>query len=106
TVDACPPVSAECLSVPLHFFRKWLRGESTAGDSGDVLGERLLPEDSKPATRTDRTVLVWRGKQTEPGAAEASFLADGSNDRRLRPGDTIVIPAELGGWKALGYVPN
>lgn len=106
TVDACPPSSAECLSVPLHFFRQWLRGETTSGDSGDVLGEQVLAEDSKLATRADRTVLVWRGSRTEPDAAEASFLANSSNDRRLRPGDTIVIPAEFGGWKTLGYIPN
>lgn len=106
TVDACPPSSTECLSVPLHSFRQWLRDDPVTGDSGDVIGGQLPLEDSKPATRTDRTVLVWRGRQIEPGAAEASFLANGSNDRRLRPGDTIVIPAEFGGWKALGHVPN
>ncbi len=106
-VDSCPPSSAECLTISLYDFRRWLRGESVIDDSGDVLGEQVPQEETNPlAARRDRTVLVWRGRRNDVGESEASFLANSSNDRRLRRGDTIVIPAEFGGWKTLGHVPD
>ena len=117
-VAICPPSSAECLSVPVFFVKKWLRGEKLNDSSSDVLGE--TEEEDVPAKGSHdvfgRCVLVWKGttrkssrkvktsksKMNENG----SYLVDHTNLDRLRTGDTIVIPAEFGGWIDFGYVPN
>ncbi len=108
-IDLCPPSSAECLSVPLHTFRKWLRGEGVVDPTGDVLGEAIEQEEGKPAKADldlHRTVLLWRGRRKKGDAEERSFLAHSKNIYQIQPNETIVIPAEFGGWKSFGHIPN
>ena len=106
-VEVCPPSSAECLSVPLHLFRKWLGGQKVVDDTSDVLSETVEEgRDDPVGSKPIRTVLVWRGKRKNPDHTEQSFCASHSEARRIRPNDTIVIPAELGGWMSFGYLPN
>lgn len=61
-VAACPPSSAECLSVPVYILRKWLRGENIVDTTSDVLGE--TEEDDTPDKRAGkahgRCAMVWR----------------------------------------------
>ena len=96
-LSLCPPVSAECISVPIPNLRRWLRGEDGAqglsdlgGDAGDAPGR------SEPHG-THRRVMCWRGLQDSRAVGP-----DGS----LRPGDTVVIPTSLGGWDVFGHVPE
>jgi CRISPR-associated endonuclease/helicase Cas3 len=96
-VALCPPSVGECMSVPLVQFRRWMRGEKdmVAADVENV----DTPEDAVgdgDSARPDRSVLVWRGDQ--------SFVAD--NPGKIRPGDTLVIPARQNGWDAFGHVPE
>lgn len=104
-VSLLPPTSAECMSVPISRVRKWLtRIEDTAPES-DLLGTgsatdeqdnnrgRRTPRDLEPS----RVGILWRG-------AKESRLIRSPND--LRPGDTLVLPAQAMGWDVLGHVPE
>lgn len=115
-VEVCPPSTAECMSVPLQLFRRWIRGEKLLDLTGDVLGERVEEETSDKAAESKssprRMALVWRGKsrrgrlnsaRREP---ERSFRIDKKNANRIAPEDTIVIPAEFGGWNEFGFIPD
>ncbi len=121
-VSLCPPTSSECLAVPLHIFRKWLAGEPIVDQTSDVLGEQAEKDsDSKrPAHRVaGRCVLIWRGtkkrasgRRSKQGAngkhnseEQASVLVGDGNSHRILPNDTLVIPAEFGGWNELGFIP-
>jgi len=107
-VEMCPPSSAECLAVPLHVFRRWLRGEKRVVDqSGDVLGERVEVEKERTSRESSRrTALVWRGPKRKDDEARRSFVANAKNCGDIAPNDTVVIPAEFGGWKAFGHIPQ
>lgn len=74
-----------------------MRGEKdmVAGDIESI----DMPDDaagSDDSAKPKRSVLVWRGDQ--------SFIAD--HPGKIRPGDTLVIPAERHGWSHFGYVPE
>jgi len=95
TVSLCPPTTVECLAVPLSEFRQWfLGGDST--DTGDVF-DAPAPDTPEIATPTKKAALVWRGLH------ESYFLEPTTN---LRPGDTIILRAQDGGWKFLGHLPG
>ena len=94
-VSLCPPTSAECISVPIHVLLRWLRGENNAPDLADVEGINA-EEPPEGSTRDNRQVLCWRGPD------DSRLIAGRSG---LRPGDTVVIPAELGGWDTFGHIP-
>jgi CRISPR-associated endonuclease/helicase Cas3 len=101
-VSLCPPSSPECIPVPIHNFRRWLeRGESSPDfNDSDVEGVPAPARDfPSGAVRGSRSALCWRG-------AEESYLIAGSGTLdRLRPGDTVVIPAQLKGWEVFGHIP-
>lgn len=92
-VAACPPSSAEVMPVPLYAVRAWLRGE--LAEIADVEGT-LAQEEPAPRQpgRMALMALRWRG--------EASEIIDAS---RLRPGDTLIVPATYGGADAYGWNP-
>jgi CRISPR-associated endonuclease/helicase Cas3 len=92
----CPPAVMECLSVPITTLRKWLMGDRTAGsDDTDVEG---AIEDSvkETETRSNRRVVRWRGRKDSQVT---------SDPQEIRPGDIVVIPAELDDWDVLGDLP-
>jgi CRISPR-associated endonuclease/helicase Cas3 len=107
-VSLLPPTSAECMSVPISRVRKWLTQDKQDAAS-DVLGiatsnnEKKTSDDKKeekkPRKKLDlnRVGVLWRG-------AKNSRLIGSPDD--LRPGDTLVLPASVGGWDELGHVPN
>ena len=101
-VSLCPPSSPECIAVPIHNFRRWLeRGESSPDFNDSDLEGVPTPARDFPsgAVRGSRSALCWRG-------AEESYLIAGSGTLdRLRPGDTVVIPAQLKGWEVFGHIP-
>lgn len=84
-VESCPPTGPEALAIPLAAARRWLAG--TGGESGvsDVEGSGAIDERSLD-TSAGRRALAWRGDHSEV-----------VNARGIRPGDTLVVPAEYGG---------
>lgn len=97
TLTLCPPASMECLPVSLATLRNWLLGDKTAGNnnadvegvSGDFIAEEEI--DVKGSC-----VVRWRGRK------DSEIISD---PQAIRPGDVVVIPAELGGWDVLGDLP-
>lgn len=107
-IGLLPPTAAECMSVPISRVRHWLKGESGDGDEGDLLGTTSTIDGSagskgpmagrnNPLENVPYGVL-WRGTQEGKSRIIAS-----SDD--LRPGDTLVLPANVEGWNELGHVP-
>lgn len=97
-LSLCPPTTAECLAVPLHVFRSWLGSRGKFQDtSSDVVELQAPPEKKKNMETRDVAALVWRGP-------DERFFATGPGS--LRPGDTIVLRVQSGGWDALGHLPD
>ncbi len=97
-VSLCPPVSAECIPVPLPLLRSWLGGENRAENLSDLAAGSAEDADRQDGpARTNRWVLCWRGP------SESMLVGYGN---QLRPGDTVVIPVELGGWDVFGHIPS
>ncbi|NCA71858.1 MAG: type I-U CRISPR-associated helicase/endonuclease Cas3 [Sphingobacteriia bacterium] len=94
-VALCPPASSELMPVPFGAFRRWLLGEETVADTGDVEGIRIKDEISEG--REARIVVRWRGRE------DAEVLTSPAG---IRPGDVVVVPASLGGWETLGHKPD
>jgi CRISPR-associated endonuclease/helicase Cas3 len=97
-LSLCPPTTAECLPVPLHIFRDWLSSQGKFEDSSGDVAEMHEPPDKKQKEE-ERGVLalVWRGPN------DRFFTHHGAD---LRPGDTIVLRVQSGGWNALGHLPG
>jgi CRISPR-associated endonuclease/helicase Cas3 len=96
-VALCPPSTGECMSLPLAQFRSWMRNEHERDlAAGDVEGTGAREDEAGADISGDRTVLIWRGDQSihtsEPG--------------KIRPGQTLVVPASRRDWDSLGYVPS
>jgi len=100
-VALCPPVAAECMTVPLHLARAWLAGQDRpADDDGDVEHAATPdPDVAAPTGPEGRPALLWAGPDDE-----RTDVVTG--DTVILPGDTLVIPAERGGWDALGHIPG
>ena len=101
-VSLCPPVSPECISVPIHVFRRWIERDGDYPDpyDSDVEGTPVRDDDSPRERRqVQRSVLCWRGP------AESRLIASRADLRDLRPGDTVVIQEEMGGWEIFGHIP-
>lgn len=87
-VSLVPPTSAECISIPISRFRRWLRksGDPLGGES-DVFGNRIdVEEDSIESDRRQCKGVIWRGSE------DSKLL---TNTRDVRPGDTVVLPTTL-----------
>lgn len=93
----CPPTAAECLPVPLHVFHNWLgsrgRFEDSSADVAEI--QRQIEKKTKEEERGIKA-FVWRGPDDH-------FFATRSTT--VRPGDTIVLRVQNGGWETLGHVP-
>ena len=102
TVALCPPTTLECLPVPLHVASRFLNEGKVAFDlSGDV--PSCPPEeasDSKTSIIKGKA-LLWRGDTR--GENKSVIL---KNSRALKPGDTLVLRTQDGGWEDLGHIPN
>lgn len=91
-----PPLEAETLDLPIWWVRQWL-GQSS-GQSLPLLTDVFDPnwdlkELSDPQWKTSPT--LWRVDDHQ-----AIDL------RQLRPGDTVIVPAEYGGCDAWGWNPH
>jgi CRISPR-associated endonuclease/helicase Cas3 len=107
-VSLCPPVTAEAMPVPLHEFRAWLTGKGAAiGATGDLEG-RPSPG-TEEGDEPQWPVLRWRGDQSQlvlNGSERDSRDPSEVSHDRIRPGDTLVLAAAVGGWNELGHVPG
>ncbi len=98
-VSLCPPVSTECISVPIHVLCRWLGGTYSGPDTEDSdLEGAFLPDEDSPRERggSQHAALRWSGP------TEGRLIVSRAD---LRPGDTVVIPAETGGWDVFGHIP-
>lgn len=91
-VEALRPSSLEAVSVPFVPARSWLADQQQVDDFADV--ERS-EEPSPEAVPSGKRALRWRGKASEVITARA-----------LRPGDTIVVPAQRGGLREGNFDPS
>jgi CRISPR-associated endonuclease/helicase Cas3 len=100
TVSLCPPSRGECMPIPLHLVRGWLHGGDVHGaDAGDLEHAPAVPSENDTRPRDHRLALLWRGPQDEG----TGILQDA---RDLRPGDTVVIPADERGWESFAHLPR
>lgn len=113
TVALCPPTSVEALQAPLYLVKRWLRQKDRAADDrlADVESARLIED--RDSNKYGRFVLIWRGpKKKKRGRAQPG----GEDEKResrvtgnpddILPGDTVVVPAEYGGWAIFGHLLN
>ena len=98
-VSLCPPTAAECLPVPLHVVRRWLRGDiSAVVELADVAAaSSSTTEESAVASLP--AAIVWRGP-------DDSCRLKSADD--LRPGDTLVLPVRnnRAEWQLFGHIPT
>lgn len=116
-ISLCPPISPECMPVPIGLVRKWLSGGATAdGERGDTL-EALTPADddsTNEGSRNRRSAQYGGGGEvTAPSISRVALAWRGPSKSDLigkpgevRPGDTLVLPASSGGWSIFGHIPN
>jgi CRISPR-associated endonuclease/helicase Cas3 len=91
-LGALPPTAPEALAVPLGTARAWLRQQ--AASLADVEGaDAALTGDGQ--TRDEHRPIRWHAD----GSAERIWA------RQIRPGDTLVVPAGMGGCTADGWAP-
>jgi CRISPR-associated endonuclease/helicase Cas3 len=98
-VASLPPCSSEALPLPLSALVHWLadRSETSVSDLEGTQDE-LERDASGPV---DRLPCALRWVDSEE--SEVIFLND---LRRLRPGDTVVLPASAGGCDRFGWAPE
>lgn len=97
TLSLCPPAAIECLPVPLHIFRQWMDSQGRFDDSSSDVDEIVeMPDRKKDAKGRNIEALIWRGP-------DKSAFAKSTD---IRPGDTIVLRAQSGGWDVLGHLPQ
>jgi len=102
-VSLLPPSSPECMPVPLHLVKKWIKIEAPGrdedcGDLEHAAGAADGGADQAASPSDQRFVLPWRGSH------EQTRATNDAND--LRPGDVVVVPTQGGGWSVLGHVPD
>jgi CRISPR-associated endonuclease/helicase Cas3 len=105
-LEMCPPCSVEAMPVQFLKLRRWLGETSTSPietTEADVEGSS-----ADSAEREDRD----KRRKQKAVALVAFVWRDGKDWTRLnwtwqlRPGDTVVLRVEDGGWEELGHVPN
>lgn len=93
-VRLLPPTSPECMTVPLHTVVNWMHNAPTKTDA-DVPTQRV--DDDHVEDDAKRLVLIWRG-------SDESITTNNTGD--LRPGDTVVVPADSEDSLTLGHIPK
>lgn len=105
-LEALPPSSPECVSLPLVAVRRWLRGEPLKDALGaDVEGGTRVGEDDEDGVEGSgvRTGAMVRWAE---GRLRVTRLAGADGARSLRADTVLVLPADGGGWNELAHVPD
>ena len=84
----CPPGSAEAMPVRYSAFRDWASEDVDA----DIEGIAEVESGKRKSALPIRSHFVWQGND--------------SLVRRVRPGDTVVLRCEDGGWDHFGHIPE
>jgi CRISPR-associated endonuclease/helicase Cas3 len=104
-LEMCPPCSVEAMPVQFVKMLRWLRdgGKAAMGEDADVegLGVDSTQDDARDRRRKPKraavVAFVWR---------EGKEWTRLNWPRQLRPGDTVVLRVEDGGWKEFGHIPS
>ncbi len=91
-VSLFPPRRGELLALPYPAFLRWLARHDYDTAMADAEG---TPARSMVREEVKQPVLRWDGDESAVVSA-----------RRMRPGDTIVVPANLGGTDQFGFNPH
>lgn len=92
---AAPPRSEETLEISLAAARAWLNRDYRAADVSDASETESGDADPRQA---GRRCLRWAGA--------GSPMNKATDARKLRPGDTIVVPSDYGGADEHGWAPG
>lgn len=84
-IAACPPVSGEALGVSIAELRRWMAGQPSDPYATDISGGGAVDEEGQ-FMQSHHAFVRW-----SRGRAERVLLPD------IRPGDTLVLPAAVGG---------
>ena len=104
-LSVCGPSTLEAVSLPVWTTRRWLGGSRGKDDVADLEGTagRVGDEDERrDSAHGQPCAVLWRGARSD----ETRIIrAD-----EIRPGDTLVVPAEYGrcdkyGWDEGGSEP-
>ncbi|MEV5694273.1 type I-G CRISPR-associated helicase/endonuclease Cas3g [Micromonospora globbae] len=98
-VHEMPPVAEETLEVPVAAVRRWLLGagpDSAASDLDTVVAAADATEVASGQPPRVRQVLRYQGR------GDAQLIAPW----QVRPGDTIVVPTDVGGCDEYGWHPT
>jgi len=87
-----PPTVREALPLPLSAAQRWLEKEGS--HVADMEGYREEPSESPK--KSLRQYVLWRGPDQSVGSEQA----------RIRPGDTIVLHSAEGGCDKFGWNPD
>jgi CRISPR-associated endonuclease/helicase Cas3 len=90
-VALAPPHSTEALSMPIGAVKRWLRGEGA--NVSDIEGISFKENEAKRQSEM-RTALIWNGPRSDRNSTDP---------RRIRPGQTIVVPSAYGGCDRFGW---
>lgn len=92
-VALLPPMLREALSLPVAVARRWLTGAKPGEQWGD---HQHAPDEGTTGNDEERPVLRWRGPD------DCQVIGAG----KIRPGDTLVLPASYGGCDEWGWAPD
>lgn len=96
-LSTCWPSALEAVSLPVWTVRRWLgRRRATGSDPmSDLEGAEGARDDDRNSGRRPPCAILWRGVRSEETRV---VTAD-----EIRPGDTVVVPAERGGCDEYGW---
>ena len=88
-----PPRAGEAIEMPISMVRAWLSGSRSTALLADVPSDVSEAEpDSSRGER--RRVFRWKGQD-----ARSTWI----RPEKIRPGDTIIVPASYGGVDEFGW---
>lgn len=94
-----PPRSLEAIELPIWTVRRWLEG--VAGMASELADAPMVQISEEAGIQKGqhhkKIVFRWRGNNADSCWIEPS---------ELRPGDTIVVPANYGGIDEFGWNPE
>jgi CRISPR-associated endonuclease/helicase Cas3 len=93
-IESCYPSSPELMPLPPAAVRSWLGG-GEARDVADVEGAEAGDGESTEIQGAGRVAIRWAGEATEV-----------VSPAKIRPGDTIIVPADYGGIDAGNWAPK
>ncbi len=100
-VAMLPPTSPETMAIPLFTARAWLENQSQASPDADI--EVLSPIETKEGTRKNKKPKNMRPVLSWSGPDDSELLTE---SQQLRPGMTLMVPAEYGGCDQFGWNPD